>query len=288
MSGTFGRDTLWNQQIWSDIDKAVRDEVGRIRVAQKVFPCIVLASGQSVPKDEVVRVKKTLTIGEGNANSFVEIWVQFSLTQSQVDSEDNRRIARTLATMAANKIALAEDAYLFQGKDGAKNCLPEGVNNFIETRNAGSLGTGLLGKAPAFHRPISAANPEDIVRGVVDGIGELRKNAQAGPYALFLPSAKFATASAPMKRTLVTPADRIFPLVTGGVHDTGSLPDNVGLLVSLGGEPTTIYMGIDATTAFAQAELDGTYRFRVFERIQFVARDQSALIRLAFEDKARP
>jgi hypothetical protein len=38
MNGTLGRDKIWNDQIWSDIDKAVREEVGRIRVGQKVFP----------------------------------------------------------------------------------------------------------------------------------------------------------------------------------------------------------------------------------------------------------
>ena len=38
MSGTLGRDKVWNDHIWSEIDKVVRDEMGRIRVAQKVFP----------------------------------------------------------------------------------------------------------------------------------------------------------------------------------------------------------------------------------------------------------
>jgi uncharacterized linocin/CFP29 family protein len=283
MNGTFGRDKLWNQQIWNDLDKAVRDEVGRIRVAQKVFPCTVLASGQSVPKDQVVPLNNVLTIEEGNAKSFAEIWVEFSLTQSQVDSEDSRHTARTLATMAANKIALTEDAYLFQGKAEAEKSLPKGTINFIRDRNAESLDTGLLGGVRKIDIPNSAANPEEIVKGVVDGIAALRKDAQAGPYGLFLSSTKFATASAPMRGTLVTPADRIFPLVTGGFYGTGSLPDNVGLLVSLGGEPTTIYMGTDVTTAFAQAELDGTYHFRVFERIQFVARDRSALVKLGFK-----
>ena len=42
MNGTLGRDKIWNDQIWSDIDKAVREEVGRIRVAQKVFPTTVV------------------------------------------------------------------------------------------------------------------------------------------------------------------------------------------------------------------------------------------------------
>ena len=42
MNGSLGRDRVWNEHIWSEIDKAVREEVGRIRVAQKVFPSPVV------------------------------------------------------------------------------------------------------------------------------------------------------------------------------------------------------------------------------------------------------
>ena len=42
MNGSLGRDRVWNDHIWSEIDKAVREEVGRVRVAQKVFPSTVV------------------------------------------------------------------------------------------------------------------------------------------------------------------------------------------------------------------------------------------------------
>ena len=42
MNGSLGRDRVWNEHIWSEIDKAVREEVGRVRVAQKVFPSTVV------------------------------------------------------------------------------------------------------------------------------------------------------------------------------------------------------------------------------------------------------
>jgi hypothetical protein len=41
----------------------------------------------------------------------------------------------------------------------------------------------------------------------------------------------------------------------------------------------------DAITGFAlQDDASGMYRFRVFERIQFVVRDRRALLRLEFQD----
>ena len=57
----------------------------------------------------------------------------------------------------------------------------------------------------------------------------------------------------------------------------------LGILASLGGEPTVIYIGVEATTAFTQKDTAGVYHFRVFERVQIVARDQEALVALLFQ-----
>jgi uncharacterized linocin/CFP29 family protein len=458
MNGILGRDKLWNQQIWSDIDNAVRDEVGRIRVAQKVFPCTLLPSGQQVPADKVG--PELLHIEEGETKPFVEIWVEFTLTQSQVESEESLHTGRTLARMAANKVATAEDALLFQGEVDAKTHLKSMSITFakegFQERNATRLKKGFLGVAAEVADPPyvarkelekylretvdivpdhsrfkkfrdnlqkivnktdvkkkfedlkdelgdivesvpglalgdlkdklnaspgkideilkndnyfkkrlkddlskilesvphdkvdqltkdlknlkdfvandsnkekefkvlrpdlrsivnkipdhakvkklkddlegivkrvspyvevkdSEADPKILVRSVLEGIAKLSESAQLGPYALFLPLRKFADASAPLPQTLVAPADRIIPLVKGGFYGTGCLPSDEGLLVSLGGEPTTIYIGIDATTAFTHIESNGIYRFRVFERFQFVARDSRAFLTLSFK-----
>jgi uncharacterized linocin/CFP29 family protein len=298
MNGNLGRDRLWNQQIWSDIDNAVRDEVGRVRVVQRVFPCTLLANGQQVPKDQLsTEASDILKIQEGRTKPFVEIWVEFSLTQSQVDSEESLHTGRTLARLAANKIAAKEDSLLFHGNAQSAAALTKAAvaakrptpTHLVKDENADSLDKGLLGGDPGTtgaHPHVgtkgTTVKPEELVGKVVEGIGKL-STAHAGPYALFLSSQKFAEASTPLTGTTVTPADRIIPLVAGGFYGTGRLPDDDGLLVSLGGEPTTIYIGIDATTAFTQTEPNGTYRFRVFERIQFVARDPSVFLRLVLK-----
>jgi len=51
MANNHGRDEVWRPEVWAEIDKAVLAEVGRIRVAQKVFPSSQNGSGQYVPKD---------------------------------------------------------------------------------------------------------------------------------------------------------------------------------------------------------------------------------------------
>jgi len=61
------------------------------------------------------------------------------------------------------------------------------------------------------------------------------------------------------------------------------LPKDTGFLVSLGGSPASIYVGRDAITAYTQEDKDGSYQFRVFERVQFVVREGAAFVSLKFE-----
>jgi hypothetical protein len=61
-----------------------------------------------------------------------------------------------------------------------------------------------------------------------------------------------------------------------------SLEPDIGLLVSVGGEPANIILGTDAMTAFTNINEQGNYHFRVFERIQMVVRDGRAFQTLNF------
>jgi len=119
--------------------------------------------------------------------------------------------------------------------------------------------------------------------GVVRGIALLISLGHPGPFALFLSTEIYADTYQTVGATQTTTAERITPLVTDGFYGTGSLPAATGLLVSLGGEPTTIYIAQDAVAAFTQEDPGGIYRFRVFERVQIVNRDARALVRLDFQ-----
>jgi len=61
------------------------------------------------------------------------------------------------------------------------------------------------------------------------------------------------------------------------------LPENRGLLVSLGGDPVTICIAQDIGVAFNQQDPEGNYRFRAFERVQLNVREPSALVRMEFQ-----
>ena len=147
----------------------------------------------------------------------------------------------------------------------------------------GRRARGAAGAAAAAAAPPAGGYGSATFDAVVQGIALLISLAQPGPFALFLSTEIYADTYQTVAISQTTTAERITPLVTGGFHGTGSLPAATGLLVSLGGEPTTIYIAQDAVTAFTQEDPGGAYRFRVFERVQIVNRDARALVRLNFQ-----
>lgn len=304
MNGTLGRDKVWNDQIWGEIDKAVREEVGRIRVAQKVFPSTVVNNVLPVSANRVVPFGAPAPVFPvpDQFQPFFEISREFMLTQAQVDREENVHLAPSLARLAASVIATAEDTILFLGPAG----IPRGVNvtnqppavapaippqfatippgfiaeaaNYAAVSVPGAVAGGVLG---------------NILAAVADGIANLNTRDQPGPYALFLPPVRYGQTFQPPAGQLKSPGDQINHVVTGGCYMVNSLavaqparparplPDS-GILVSLGGEPAKIILGTEVMTAFTHTDAQGTYHFRVFEPIQMVVQDGRAFQTLTF------
>jgi uncharacterized linocin/CFP29 family protein len=285
----------WDPAVWKEINDAVVAEVGKVRVAQKVFPTTVLDNDPTEVTNDAINFTD-FSIKEGRTKAFVEIFQQFSLTATQVAKEPQIKTAKALARMAAKAVALAEDTVIFQGKNGK---LPGNVS--VEAQEA--AGDGLLGEAnppgpdapddndaakvgvpipvPQLNNRPGLLFGENLFSAVADGIVKLSVNkSQAPNYALFLPVAAYAdTFVPPSPASLVTTAERIKPLVEGGFYGSSTLPKDKGLLVALGGDPTTLYVGREATTEFVRKE-GSKYFFRVVERVQFVARDPRAYVLL--------
>src|SRR5262249_26443676 len=140
---------------------------------------------------------------------------------------------------------------------------------------AGPAGPGLL-KGTDPKDDITPSSPgrygEKTFAGVTAAYSSLQENGHYGPYALVFHTDIYADTYAPVKKTLIMPADRIKPLMDKGFFGTGALPSNRGLLFSLGGNTIDLVIGRDAITAFMQEDSQGLYRFRVFER--FAVRDK--------------
>ena len=288
----------WDENIWKEINDAVVAEVLKVRTAQKVFPTMLLDTNPTEIPNDVINFAD-LSIREGQTKTLVEIYLEFPLTATQVGKEAQLKTCKTLARMAAKALALAEDTVIFQGQAGK---LPANVQADL----IAAAGHGLLGEAEPgdaddndpnkVNKPIDVIPPakpkpgvlfgENVFSAVAEGIAKLTAKAQAPKFALFLPVKVYAdTFVPPSDASLVTTAERIKPLVEGGYMETVTLPQDRGLLVALAGDPTSLYVGREATTEFVRKE-GSKYFFRVVERIQFVARDPRAFVLLKFEQAA--
>ena len=126
---SLGREQLpWTDDVWSNIDSAVNDEVQRTCVAAKIIPLHSPApspDASTVPADIIDSA--AMTVDESAVTPIVELGVEFRLTRQQIGNEADLGTAVSLATRAANLLARAEDVVLFQGKDGSKDPLLKSV-----------------------------------------------------------------------------------------------------------------------------------------------------------------
>jgi uncharacterized linocin/CFP29 family protein len=293
----------WDQSIWQAINDAVKMEMGKVRISQRVFPTMMFDMNPTEVPNDVINFQDPdgLSIREGSTKPFVEIYQEFPLTNTQVSKEAQNKTCKTLARMAAKSLALAEDTIIFQGNTGS---LPGNVKaDQRDSTLAGLLGeadpkdanndddnkvTVSITIAKLKNSQTGAVFGENVFSAVADGIASLTRKAQAPNYALFLPTKVYAdTFVPPSPASLVTTAERIKPLVEGGFYGTGTLPEDKGLLVALGGDPTSLYLGREATTEFLRKD-GAKYFFRVVERIQFVARDPRAFVLLKFDSLHPP
>jgi uncharacterized linocin/CFP29 family protein len=312
----------WADEIWADLNENVLKEVGKVRVAQKVFPTREFTNDPTQIPDQVIDFAN-LTVAEGNTKPLVELFREFSLTSSQVRQEAEQKGARALARMAAKEIALAEDAYFFQLSDRGARRGPGGDVPVLSNPSMNALNWrkdvdfGLLATAndpDADDRdPAKPSKPIDVeklaaaaqaikdaedagkdpptpspeygentFKAVTAGITRLVSKAQAPAYALFLPTAVFA--------------DTYIPPSSASLVTTA---DRIKPLVEGGfyssavlpeKEGLLVALGGEPVKLFVGREAaaeylrkdGGSFVFRIVERVQYIVRDPRSLVLLKF------
>ena len=305
----------WPQSLWNQINGTpasgstamqpglLLNNMGAIRIAQKVFPTTVQGVDTPVPADTVDL--KTGIPSVGVTRPVVSIAKQFQLADLHVNpnASPGLPMVANQVSLAAQTLALMEDALFFQGKNAK---VPAGVT----VTTAADLQDGLLGVAETHHK-IQVHPGDDGGYGtatydaVLKGISQFSTNSQAIPFALILDPATYADANMPLDDTLVAPATSIQALVQGGFYMSPGLPPRTGLLAALGGANISPAGGAtaNATTAAATSLTAGAttsltvgtaplveytnsdgkyYYFTARESIQFYNIDARALIALEF------
>jgi uncharacterized linocin/CFP29 family protein len=266
-----GREKLpeWTPAIWARIDQAAVCEIDRASVAAQFLPKVasLTPSVRTVPANRILVVRGELSIDQTEVLPLMEESQLFFLSKEQYYEEEAIGTAATLASRAANRLARAMDAAIFQG----------GPN------------PSLISVAAAQHtvtvRPLNPAVPgvygENVFAAVAEAYAFLQGLNLYGPYALVLPPEEYADAHAPLRTTLIMPADRIRPLMTAGFYASGTLPANQGVMVSLGGT-VDVAIAVHGATAFTLVESDETRRFRIYERFTVRIKVPESLVLLDF------
>ncbi len=263
--------------VWPEIDLGVNTTLKNIRVVQTVIIGTQLA-GVSVP-DEPLNIRQ-MSIEEGLTKPYIELAVKFSLSNGQVQ-DPTGSVALKLAKLAARDLALAEDLVFLLGE---KAKLPETVR--IESGKS-FLGKGLLGLAKDTI-PVPEIGPKSdndgkgILQAVTEGLMNLIGSSQSGPYYLIQGLDAFiATNSTTVNGT---PTNQVLSpsLLGGSISASAVMPRGMSLLIATGGDPTTIYVDTDPVTEPTNQDDSGQYFFRTFERVQYVASDARAFVKIDF------
>ena len=289
-----GRQDLaaWTTDDWKLLDDIVYDEVKQT----KVYPKLLNMYGPlhdpwatSVPADTLT--PNALSIPEGDKAILGEVQVRFSLSNGQVMGEGDGNglsTAMTLATRAANLLALGMDTLVWDNVAA----LPAGVQV-------------IQGKAPPSGLVSAAANAIQVFPTQIDpntglpqyeertfdavaaATAKLESLGHPRPFGFVVDYRVFADTFRTLPSTLITPAERIMPLVTRAYCATARVPAFTGLVSSSRASTVDYVVGLPATTGYLQKNADGTRLFKVFERFAVRLKDPTALVRLEFQREPR-
>jgi uncharacterized linocin/CFP29 family protein len=258
----------WTPEIWARIDQAAVSEIDRSSVAAQFLPKApsLSPSVRTVPANEIARSGSgELNIDQTQVLPLLEESQLFFLSKEQYYEEAAIGTAATLASRAANRLARAMDQAIFRG---TQNPSLVTVASQQHTVDVTPLRPGVYG--------------ENLFAAVAEAYAYLQGLNLYGPFALVLPPPQFADAHAPLRTTLIMPADRIHPLMTAGFYTSGTLPPDQGVMVSLGGT-VDIAIAVHAATAFTLVNSDETRRFRIYERFTVRIKVPESLVLLAFQ-----
>jgi uncharacterized linocin/CFP29 family protein len=271
---SLGREALnWTTETWTAIDRAIHEENLRAGVTAKVIPLLgPLPDALAVPAETIDA--GTMTVDGDRLLPLVELSIEFALTRKQVDLERELGTAVTLTRRAASLLTQAEDLAVLQGDAALANGqMPNRV------RAQGAAGQGLV--AAATDTIDGDGGPEGIFRAVAEAYALLQARSHTGPYGLLLEPERYAATVEPVEGTSVLVSERIRGLVQG-FFGTAALPEDSGVLVSVGGDTVDLVVGADPTLAFLSIDGEDRFRFRVFERFALRVKDPGACVRLKF------
>lgn len=226
--------------------------------------------------------RRRLRVNDTRTRPLSKISVNVYVKNAQLRQPDLSS-ALIMFRRAANIIARVEDRIIFGGQP-RPDPPPEDlrVQPPIFRVTGGEQFLGLIETANDVGNciPIGIPDGRQLVSFVAQAITRLEDQGHLAPFALVLGPSLFITAYTPDPGSLVLPADRIIPQITGPLLRSSTIEPREGILVSLAGDPVDLVVASEISAKFIQVTMEPRWVFRVSERMTLRIKQPPALMSL--------
>jgi uncharacterized linocin/CFP29 family protein len=283
----------WTEDQWNRICTTVTEEAQRTRVAAQILPVVGPEdpSTVAVPAYSLTyhaapggAAGQRMAVSSDPTLYLTSISVIVELAGREV-ADPSLSAALTMFRRAANVIARAEDALVFNGRTTGDNGIIKRADTLPKiygiNRIPGPEVNGLLASKTLI--AINGDTGAAIATAVAEAIGELDGQGFSGPYACALDQDAFDAICTP-NNALVLPRDRILPFLQGGALVRASTIPRLfvgvrGAVIALAGNPVELVVATDINVTYLQTTADTDPRriFRVTERVALRIKEERAI-----------
>ena len=292
----------WTDEQWATMQRTVQDSARKARVAASFLPLVgPLPAGQaSVPALPMTQhplaghygeAPERLEVDDGQTLRLTTIACEVYLKTQQAEDPELAAACQMLGR-AADVIGRLEDAIVFNGQrpNEAPHIDGQPIRPAIYTVRNGQQHAGLVTGDPdevIEWQGAKTGYSENLVSAVAGAVATLEGNGHYGPFACVLGHQLYRAANTPNRNSLVLPSDRIVPFLDGGpLRRSSAVPEELGVIVALGGSPIDLVVASDVHVRFLQLSLEPRYVLRVSER--FVLRIKQPKARFLLKAGPRP
>jgi uncharacterized linocin/CFP29 family protein len=291
-------EVCWTDEQWSRVQKAVQTEAQKARVAAQFLPITPEPNASAIAVPDLLlgfrldgrqAPNNRLVVDSTPATFVTTLAVNVALT-SQEASDPQQAAALVQFRRAANIVARLEDALIFRGQAGAA-APPPGVGRLplVYDVSGGGAQPGLVDTPRPGNEPLpfyprqdlpipAGARPgNQLASAIIDSIGLLEASGHNRPFACVLGQRQYSNLHTPSDN-LVLPRDRVVPFLEGPLLRSSTVPDDLGIVVALGGSPIEIVASSELHVKFLQVTTEPRHVFRVSERIALRVTDWSAVL----------
>jgi uncharacterized linocin/CFP29 family protein len=274
----------WTHEQWSQVKQTVLDEATKASIAGSFLPCF----GPLERSSTVVRAE---ILSDGSADSpgikvddvatlkLCTLMVYVQLKHQQL-SEENLTGALSAFRRAANLLARAEDAIVFNGLPQTDP--PQELLNDLKVPvqckvTGGQELQGLIANGLTEATLIPEPYGENLVVAVAETIAILEERGHYGPFACVLGTQAFVAAYTPSPNSLVLPRDRMEPLLGMSLLRSSTLAPGQVVVVALAGDSIDLVIATPPAVQFLNVTNEAKYLFRVYEKFVLRIKETGAV-----------